>query len=81
LRWNFDTIENSVGLSTSGVAALAAKKLLEGEIAQTGALMVEDCFEPVPYLRELAARFALFEDDERGPIASQLRVGDEIDRG
>lgn len=81
LRWNLDTIENSVGLSTSGVAALAAKKLLEGEIAQTGALMVEDCFEPVPYLRELATRFALFENDERGPIASQLRVGDEIDRG
>ena len=81
LRWNLDTIENAVGLSTSGVAALAAKKLLEGKITQTGALMVEDCFEPVPYLRELATRFALFEDDEQGPIASQLRVGEEVDRG
>jgi saccharopine dehydrogenase (NAD+, L-lysine-forming) len=81
LRWNLDTIENAVGLSTSGVAALAAKKLMEGEITQRGAVMVEDCFEPIPYLRELAKRFALFEDDERGPIASQLRVGKEVDRG
>jgi saccharopine dehydrogenase (NAD+, L-lysine-forming) len=81
LRWNLDTIENAVGLSTSGVAALAAKKLLEGEITQTGALMVEDCFEPIPYLRELTTRFALFEDDERGPIASQLQIGEELDHG
>ncbi len=43
--------------------------------------MVEDCFEPAPYLRELTKRFALFEDDERGPIASQLRVGEEVHRG
>ena len=73
-RWNWDTITNAEGISTSGTMALAAKKLLAGEIDQTGVLAPEECLDPLPFLEELTQQFELFEDDDQGPINSKFSI-------
>ncbi|HLB06723.1 MAG TPA: saccharopine dehydrogenase NADP-binding domain-containing protein [Alphaproteobacteria bacterium] len=53
---------------TGAVAALAALKVMAGDIAQRGVLLPEACFEPLPFFAELDARWGAPRD---GPLLKE----------
>ena len=71
IRWNFDTLDAHEGIGTAGPLALAALKILSGEIPHRGVLSPEACFEPEAFFEELQARFDLFDWCDGGPFIEQ----------
>jgi saccharopine dehydrogenase-like NADP-dependent oxidoreductase len=68
IRWNFDALDAREGIGTAGPLALAALKILSGELSQRGVLPPEACFEPTAFFEELQARFDLFDRRDGSPF-------------
>ncbi len=52
-----------VDVDTGAVLALTALKLLDGTVRQHGVFMPEDCFEPLPFMEDLAHRWGVMPAD------------------
>ena len=64
-RWRCRTDDPGIKRSDTGAAAaLASLKLLRGDVAQKGVMTPEACFEPTAFFRELAGRWAGFQETE-----------------
>lgn len=71
-RGEYTMIQNAEWLSTAAPLSLAALKILTGEIRKRGVLSPEACFEPMPFMKEVAntilgdsSETAIFEESFR----------------
>ena len=71
-RWDFETLAAREGIGTAAGFGEAAKAILGGAIATPGVTAPEACFAPLPFLKNLAEKHALFLRDGEGPVAARL---------
>ena len=77
-NWNFSTLEREELMGTAGPIALAALKMLSGEVTKTGVLTPETAFEPQSFLWDLAERLLLFQLEDGSPLIERLEWLDEV---